>query len=311
MKNIIEFYYNINIDELHNKNDYYYFYINNNYYIFKLYQDDINRSNDIYNLNIYIINYINIDKIILNKYNSSTTKVKDDYYILILKRNNNNNNNNNNISLYNIMNMSSIQINQNNIKLLERNNWELLWSNMIDYFELQIGENDKKYPLLRESFDYFIGLTENAISYLVNTKREVKKEITDTMVISHNNLFTSIYDPVNIILDHRGRDVAEYIKLSFYYNNSNIFNELDEYFKYNYYSVYGIRVLLARILYPSFYFKLYNDIILGKKEENEINTIISRINAYENYLYDVYLYFKKFYDIPIPEWIKKQGIIPR
>ena len=219
--------------------------------------------------------------------------------------------NNSNTNLYNISSLANIRINQNNIKLLERNNWELLWGNMVDYFELQIGENDKKYPLIRESFDYFIGMAENAISYLINTKKEVKKDITDNMVISHNNLFTSLYDPLNIIIDHKARDVAEYIKLSFFNNNQNIFKELDAYFKYNYYSLYGIRVLYSRVLYPSFYFKLYDSIISEKKEEKDINYIINRINEYENYIYNIYLYLRKFYDIPIPEWIKKQGIIPR
>ena len=304
MKNIIEFYYNINIDELHNKNDYYFFYIDNKTYVFKPYTDDINRSNELFNINMYMQNSINIDRIILNRYNSSITKVNEIYYILIWKRNNSN------TTIKNINNMANIRINQDNIKQLERNNWELLWSNMIDYFETQIGENEKKYPLIRESFDYFIGMAENAISYLVNTKKEVQKDISDNMVISHNNLFSSIYDPVNIILDHKGRDIAEYIKLSFFYNNTNIFKELDEYFKYNYYSIYGIRVLFARILYPSFYFKLYDSIILGKKEEKGINNIISRIDEYENYLYNIYIYLRRFYDIPVPEWIKKRGIIP-
>ena len=90
----------------------------------------------------------------------------------------------------------------------------------------------------------------------------------------------------------------------------NIFKELNEYFYYNYYSLYGIRILFSRILYPSFYFILYDEIISNKKEEKELNKIISRINDYEVYLYNIYLYLRKHYDIPTIEWLKKRGPNP-
>ena len=32
-----------------------------------------------------------------------------------------------------------------NITSLERNKWELLWESKIDYYELQVRENEKKY----------------------------------------------------------------------------------------------------------------------------------------------------------------------
>ena len=56
MKNMIEYYYNIRIDELYNKKDYYFFDISGNYYIFKPYSNSLDRSNDIYNIN-YGLNY--------------------------------------------------------------------------------------------------------------------------------------------------------------------------------------------------------------------------------------------------------------
>lgn len=300
MKNIIEFYYNMRIDEIHNKNDYYFFDVNKSHYIFKPYFDDIDKTLDIYKLNRLLSERTNIDNIILNRYGNPITKVNNSFYVLILNKNKNR------ITLADISNMANISdINNQPLDKLERNNWEILWANKIDYFEMQVHENAKKYPLIRESFDYFIGLSENAISYLVNTKREVSPTIYDVKVISHNSLDNSLYDPSNIILDHRARDVAEYIKMSFFNNNLNIFKELEEYFHYNYYSIYGIRVLFARILYPSFYFDLYDGIISGKNDEKELNMIIDKINDYEVYLYNVYLFLRKFYDIPIVEWLKK------
>lgn len=298
MKNIIEYYYNLQLVELQEKQNNYTFKVKNNNYILKEYNNNLDNINDIYTLNKYINNYYPIDKIILNKYNAPLTKVNNTYYILIKT------NERKELKLSIISNLSNIKLPE--IKSLERNNWEVLWSNMIDYYESQIGQNEKKYPLIRESFDYFIGLGENAISYLVNTKKEVQKEINDNKVLSHNNLYNSLYDPLNIIIDHKSRDVAEYIKISFFKNNKNIFKELDEYFFYNRYSLYGIRVLYARIIYPSFYFKLYDEIFREKKEEKELNKIINRINEYEIYLKDIYLYLNKYYNIPNIEWLKKQ-----
>lgn len=300
MKNIIEFYYNIRIDEIHNKDDYYFFVLNKNHYIFKPYFDDIDKTLDIYKLNRLLSERTNIDNIILNRYGNPITKVNNSFYVLILS------NNRNNFTLADISNMANVSdINNQPLDKLVRNNWEILWANKIDYFEMQVHENAKKYPLIRESFDYFIGLSENAISYLVNTKREVSPTIYDMKVISHNSLNNSLYDPSNIILDHKARDVAEYIKMSFFNNNLNIFKELEEYFHYNYYSIYGIRVLFARILYPSFYFDLYDGIISGKNDEKQLNMIIDKINDYEIYLYNVYLFLKRFYDIPMVDWLKK------
>lgn len=297
MKNILTFYYNLSPYEVHSKDNYYFFNINNNYFKLVPFDDDINKASSIYELNAYLSSITNVDRIILNKYNKPVTVINGILYILYLTTNNNT------ISLAMISNLSNVNI--ENIEVLERNNWDILWGNKIDYFEAHIGENLKKYPLIRESFDYFVGMAENAISYLVNTKLEVKKMIFDKKVISHVTLDDSLYSPLNIILDHKSRDVAEYIKISFFKNNYNIFKELDEYFYYNNYSLYGIRVLYARILYPSFYFNLYDDIVSAKKEEKKMNLIIDKISDYQKYLYDIFIYLKRRYDIPEVEWIMK------
>ena len=303
MKNIIEFYYNLSPEDIKQNNNNYYFNINNNNYIFKEYTINISLIEDITKLNIYLNNYLNTNKIIPNKYNNPLTQINDNYYILIFLSNKNS------INLTAISKFSLIP--PPDIKSLERNNWQILWSNMIDYYETQIGENSKKYPLIRESFDYFIGLAENAISYLTYTKKETPKTVYDNKVLSHNNLYHSLDDPLNIIIDHKSRDLAEYIKLSFFDNNKNIFQELDNYFYYHKYSDYGIRVLFARILYPSFYFKTYNDIIQGIAKEKELNNIINNIDKYEIYIYNIYIYLKKYSNLPPIEWLKKRDINSR
>lgn len=299
MENIIEYYYNIKIDNISKKNNNYIIKSKNNTLILKKIYN-INNINIIYNLS----NNLNINTIILSKENNPFINIDNKLYSLVLLKK---------ISILTLPNISNLSnLNIKIIPELERNNWETLWSNRIDFLEEYISQNSNKYPLIRESSDYFIGLSENAISYLVNTKREIPKDnYLDRKVISHTSLSDSLYDPFNIILDHKSRDIAEYIKHSFFINNTNIYRELDEYFKHNNYSKYGIQVLYSRILYPSLYFNIIDKIITNEVKEDKLNTIINKVEEYQKYLYNIYLYLSKYYDIPIPLWLKKKDINPR
>ena len=294
MENIIEYYYNIKIKTIKQKNNNYILKSKNNTLVLKeIY--NINNINIIYNLS----NALNVNTIIPNKENNLFTNINNKLYSLILIKR---------ISILTLPNISNLSnINVNIVPELERNNWETLWADRIDFLEEYISQNINKYPLIRESSDYFIGLSENAISYLVNTKRETKKNIyLDRKVISHISLSNSLYDPFNIIFDHKSRDIAEYIKYSFFINNTNIYIELDEYFKHNNYSQYGIQVLYSRVLYPNFYFNTIDKIINDELKEQYLNAIINKVEDYQNYLYSIYLYLSKYYDIPLPLWIKKK-----
>ena len=291
MENIIEYYYNLKLQIKSQKDNNYILKNNKNIYILKeiFNIDNINEINS-------LSKALNINIIIPNKNNNLYINIEDKLYTLILIKK---------ISLLNLPNISNLSnINISPIPTLERNNWELLWSKKIDFLEEFLYHNNKKYPLITESSNYFIGLAENAVSYLTNTKKEVPKDnYLDRKVISHIKLSNSLYDPFNIIFDHKSRDIAEYIKYSFLNSNINIYTELDKYFKYNHYSKYGIQVLYSRILYPSFYFNVVDKIITENIDENYLNKIINKIDNYQNYLFNIHLYLSKYYDIPIPKWI--------
>ena len=294
MENMIEYYYNIKIDNISKKNNNYIIKSKNNILVLKeIY--NIDNINNIYNL----CNNLNINTIIYNKENNLFTNINNKLYSLILIKR---------VSILTLPNISNLSnININIIPQLERNNWEILWADRIDFLEEYIYQNINKYPLIRESSDYFIGLSENAISYLVNTKREVQKDnFLDKKVISHISLSNSLYNPFNIIFDHKSRDIAEYIKYSFFIKNTNIYKELDEYFKHNNYSKYGIQVMYSRVLYPNFYFNTIDKIINNELKEQYLNTIINKIEEYQEYLYSIHLYLSKYYYIPLPLWIKKK-----
>ncbi len=306
MKETINYYYNLNPNRINKIFDYYYFYVNNELYYFVIYNRKIEDKNDIYDFNRKMINNnILVNEIINNKDNSIVTYVNKIPYILMKVYVNINKN----ITLSEISYLSNYKILYSNN--LMRSNWALLWIRKIDYLEYHHWHNYKKYPLLSDSFDYFIGLSENAISYLNNTIKNMSPDSSDIGVISHDiinidDTIYSLYNPMNIIIDHKSRDLAEYIKNSFFNDNFSIFEELDEYFKYNYFSFYGINLLVARILYPSFYFDKYDEIVNEKIQESSILKITSRTDEYEKYLQDIFSYLKRYYNIKDIEWIMKK-----
>lgn len=304
MKNNIMYYYNLRIDNITQNNNNYYFTINNDNYCFTIYTRDIKESNEIYKLNKYMLSSnILVHEIIPNKDNYVVTIINNIPYILYKIYINKNKQLNINELTY--LSNYTYQVD----KILTRNNWNILWSNKIDYFEYQINQMGKKYPILVDTFAYFTGLAENAISYVKYTTLETQMETSDNPVISHrkiNNTIEPLYNPLNIILDHKSRDIAEYIKLSFLNKNTNIYQELDSYFSSNYYSEYGLRLLYARIIYPSFYFDMYEQIIQGLRKESDLLNIVSLLDDYELYLKEMYYYLKKYHNIPEIDWITKK-----
>lgn len=304
MKNNIMYYYNLRIDNITQNNNNYYFTINNDNYCFTIYTRDIKESNEIYKLNKYMLSSnILVHEIIPNKDNYVVTIINNIPYILYKIYINKNKK----LTINELTYLSNYTYQVD--KILTRNNWNILWSNKIDYFEYQINQMGKKYPILVDTFAYFTGLAENAISYVKYTTLETQMETSDNPVISHrkiNNTVESLYNPLNIILDHKSRDIAEYIKLSFLNKNTNIYQELDSYFSSNYYSEYGLRLLYARIIYPSFYFDMYEQIIQGLRKESDLLNIVSLLDDYELYLKEMYYYLKKYHNIPEIDWITKK-----
>ena len=165
-------------------------------------------------------------------------------------------------------------------------------------------ENGKKYPIIVNSFNYFVGMAENAISYY----NDIKIEDNYKYVISHKNIrfndtIEVLYNPLNIIFDYRARDIAEYIKNAFFINNSNIYNELNEYMNVNGLSITDVKLVVARLMYPSFYFEMYEDILIDNDDEKIIVPIVDRLTEYEKYLASIINYFKNYYDIPTIPWL--------
>lgn len=296
MNNFIEYFYNIKIDKITYHNKYYSFIYNG--YIYKLYFiDEVINTDSLLDINRKLINNTLISEIIINR-NNEVISIYNNYKYILIKIY---------VSIGKSITLSEISNLSNTLYKENLNiNWGMLWERKIDYLENLINENGKKYPLIVNSFNYFVGMAENAISYYNNIKIDNNYKYT----INHKNIrinstVEDFYNPLNIIYDYKVRDVAEYIKNSFFNKNDKIYDEINLYLKYNHLSLMEIKLLISRILYPSFYFNIYEDIMIDKKEEIIIADIINNLDEYENYLADIIDFFKKYYEIEDIMWLKK------
>ena len=64
-------------------------------------------------------------------------------------------------------------------------------------------------------------------------------------------------------------------------------------------------LFLARMLFPSYYFDTYDEIIQGVKQEEKILIYLEKVDLYEDFLAKIYYILEIFYQIPEIEWIKK------
>ena len=296
MNNAILFYFDINISNVRKiNNNYYLKYMNDNYGIY-LYNRDIEDSMFLYYLNVELLNEgLKGYQIVLNKFGSALFNYEDKNYILMKFPNIENRP----ITYKDIMNFD-FQIDNNRYKKLDKSNWSTSWSNKIDFTIYQFSQMEKKYKVISECMDYFIGIWENAISYFNNNISNHKKVVCHKRVDINMNLFDFL-NPLNFVIDYKERDIGEYLK-SYVINKNFSLNSFDKLFSS--FSREGVIILIDRILFPSYFFDIYERVVVDKENESEI---ISVINRSKNVLKLLKYMFNKFsvYNIPYIEWIKK------
>ena len=81
-----------------------------------------------------------------------------------------------NVSVWVIPTNEEIMIVRDSYKIISRTNWSKLWEDKVDYFEYQMGHLIKKYPILYNTIDYYLGISEN--------KEEFSGEQTDVVDIN-------------------------------------------------------------------------------------------------------------------------------
>ena len=297
MNNAILFFFNINVSNMKRINNNYYFnYLNNNYGVY-LYNRDITDSIYLYNLNLELLQRgIPGYYIILTKNREVIFQYENNYYILMKFPSINNRN----INYEDIKNFN-IEIDSNKYKKIDKSNWSNSWSNKIDFIEYQFKQMKNKYKIIDTYIDYYIGLWENAISYF-NFNQVIKNKYICHKRVSVDMDLYEYLNPLTFIIDYKERDIGEYLK-SFVMTKSFSLNSLNKYL--DNLNRDSIILIISRLLFPSYFFDLYENIIIDKIDENEILKIISKNSNIINTLKYIFNRFS-YMNISYIDWIKKE-----
>ncbi len=304
MKDTLEYYYGLDIDALEELDGKYHFKIDNQDYFFVFYNRGVEELEDIINVSSEMFRKgINVNKILLNRNNSYLTKVGEYNYILFSVTNLNEE-----YDIFDMVKISEKLVLNNSKSNLYRNNWSKLWSEKVDYFEYQVRELSVEKTIVKSSFSYYIGLAEDAISYVGSTTLKYGGEYA-RIVLSHRRVFypnikLNYLNPLSFIFDLEVRDIAEYLKAMFFKENIEFcIEELSSYLKIRHLSMYEYQMLYARLLYPTYYFDLYDNVMNKDASEEELVNIIKRCNEFEEFLKKAYLEISKYASIDKIEWI--------
>lgn len=299
MKNVLSYYYNLHLSDIHQIEGIYRFNLNGIEYAFTQYKRNLNEIRELYELSLLLFqNGIMVHQFVLNKENQLITYVNQKPYVLLQIYNNSKQN----ITINDINNFS---FSSSILKLPEKQvNWANLWSDKIDYFEYQVNQFGKKNPLIRESFSYFSGLVENGISLFNMLELDYNNYSVSHQRLSSKDTMFEFLNPMNLIIDYKVRDACEFYKEKFL-NKQSISSEIKEYLSNKNLNVYEILLFFIRMFYPSFYFDKYEYIINNEEDDYQLKNIIELSDKYEKLLKEIYFYLSKYINMPDIEWIKK------
>ena len=285
MNNYFNFYYGINVFEIFSDKGIFSFNYNGINYYFVEYDRDKKDIKSIVSIceELKKRNIIT-NELVLNKFNGYITPYNNLLYVLI-KENSRKYKININDVLYIQNNTYDLLVDNNMI----RNNYIDLWKTKIDFYEKKIIDIRNKNKLIDNTFDFFVGLGENAIVYLTNNNVRISHFVLSHRRIDEKRNSFDFYNPLNYILDNRARDIADFIKSIFFYESISkevIFNFLN-YINFNREEYI---LFIARMLYPTYYFDMIDKIIINNESEVILKKIIDKTNDYINLIEELFYY---------------------
>lgn len=308
MKENILYAYHLEIDTIKEYKEYSVFEWNQKTYYFT----KVKRSMEEFQELLMVMDELERKKIpifsfILNVEGSFLTSVNGALYVLVETENPNHE-----YSLVDMLNRNQFVVLNSKKSSLYRNEWGRLWSEKIDYLEYQVHEMGKKYPIILNSFSYFVGLAENAVCY-VNSILKSGNPSNTMIVLSHRRVTFPNYrlnydNPLNFIFDLEVRDIAEYLKNMVFLEDELPLIELKAYIELRHPNAYNLSLLYARLLYPSYYFDLHEKIINESEDEEKLLPIIDAIPKQEKFLKDAWILISKYVSIRPIDWIIKQEL---
>lgn len=309
MRESINYYYNFNVDEVEHFDNIYRFKLNDKYFYFvplkrigSELQDLVDVSRELKSLNVPVHDIIlnKMGKLVTNVYNQDYIMLKPIEDPLI------------EYDLNDIIKLNkSLTLTDNKAKIY-RNSWAKLWSDKLDYFEYQVHELGQKKEVVLDSFSYYLGLAENAVSYVNSTTFKYKVSDKDKICLSHRrinypNYSLNFFNPLSFIFDLEVRDIASFIKSAFM-AGEDAYNYLCLALRLNNFTVYSLQMLFARLLYPTYYFDLYEKIMNDEVDQEVLIPIIEKASAYEMFLKKAFLEISRYAPIERIEWILKKEL---
>ncbi len=303
MKNIINYYYNLNIENIHLTKGIYYFKNQNQSFMLTPFYQDEKHLLDLYQLNQKLrLTNPRYYKIYLTKDQLPYILVDGTCYVLL------------GITSVVHDSLSFFDLSKDSISIdssfssLLRFPWQKMWSYNLDNFE----EILKHHPVSTSSympiFLYYMGLGENAIQYVEHILTTFPKTtFPEDFFVQHHRVdarasVASLYFPLDLVIDYPCRDVAEYLKSLFFYNDYD-FQVIEDLLLSLKYSSFGYSLLFGRLLYPSFFFDACADFFSEKKEESSILLLGERREEYRIFLREIYYIIRKKVEIEEVRWI--------
>lgn len=271
--NLISFLYDIKVEVIRRNNDGYVFLYNNNFYIFKNCQMNEEYLQYIYN---FISNNSLFHKIIKNRHNKYISTYDNQNYILMMVKFNVNRM----LLLEDIYNSNNYHISYVRKKDF---NWIKLWKIKVDQVAYFVSNSNIKMDLLSLSIiNYYLELAELAIQIfnLIPIDDYIPLSLCHSRISRNADLY-DYYSVTNIVFDHITRDLGEYIKNYIYSDNLidtnqlKILNNLSGNERY---------MLLSRLIFPSYFFDIFDDFMLKQQDFRNFYTYFLNVDQYEKNL---------------------------
>lgn len=289
MRNVLWYYYQVRCDDIEERNEEFTIFNQDGEFIFK----ELKIPLEIFKQIVEALYYNQIPSyiVVINKDGEILTDFNKKKFVLLKKGK---------LLTNNFIDLTLVSIKK------DTNNIGETWAKKIDYYMLQLKEFGINKEILINSFNYYVGMAENAIG-MANRINENNTEFI--YAIQHTRLkyplsVSKYYDPSNMVIDLRIRDLSEYIKDKFFKDSLSM-EEIDAIVKKYDLTESEINMLYARLFYPTYYFDLFEDMVIDEEDEEKILQILKKRQSYENLLASFYDSYKNNYNIFEIEWIKK------
>ncbi|MDP4172039.1 MAG: spore coat protein YutH, partial [Bacillota bacterium] len=195
---------------------------------------------------------------------------------------------------------------------------EKVWNGML--FQTPEDEFDRMFI---ESFPYYMGLTENAIQFLVDTEIDDKAEAMDNGTVCHERFSSTswgkrylIKNPFDWVFDHRSRDLAEWTRERYFQNTQTYQGDVKQFFD-DYQTIeplssFSWRLLFARLLFPLHFFECIEMYYITRSEqdkkiiEEQLQKMLKQSREHESFLRSFFQVagapIRKL-KLPMPEWL--------